>query len=208
MSAAAPQGQPPAGVRETSLDDTPALHERIDRVGFALLGGATVMFFLGFVFAYFYLRSLNTNGLWRPAGVEPPTAYGLVIVASLVLSALVFGWGARDAERGGGRWVAASGVALALGLVAVIAQGFEYAHLGFGPESGGYASVFIGWTSLYAVAVLLTMYRLEIALAVGIRNRRKTGSAAAPEGLVAGAAYWGLLAAIGLFAWVILYLVS
>jgi heme/copper-type cytochrome/quinol oxidase subunit 3 len=207
MSAAGPQGQVPASAPETSLDDTRALHERIDRVGFGLLGGATVMFFLGFVFAYFYLRSLNTNDLWRPAGVEPPTAYGIVIAASLALSALVFGWGARDAERGGGRWVAASGVALALGLVAVIAQAFEYAHLGFGPESGGYASVFIAWTALYAVAVLLTMYRLQTALAVGIRNRGKAGPEATPEGLVAGAAYWGLLAAIGILAWVILYLV-
>ena len=34
------------------------------------------MFFLGFVFAYFYLRSLNNNGLWRPAGVSRQPATG------------------------------------------------------------------------------------------------------------------------------------
>ena len=47
--------------------ETPELHQRIDRIGFGLIGGATVMFFLGFVFAYFYLRSLDNNELWRPA---------------------------------------------------------------------------------------------------------------------------------------------
>ncbi len=203
---AEPQGQG-AVHQETSLDDTRALHERIDRLGFGLIGGATVMFFLGFVFAYFYLRSLDTNGLWRPEGVGPPTAYGIVIVAALVLSAAVFGYAAKAAEENRGGWIAATGVALALGLLACVAQGFEYAHLGFNPESGGYASVFYGWTALYTVAVLLTMYRLETAFAVGLRNRGRTDGTATPEGLIPGAAYWGLLAAIGVLAWIVLYLV-
>jgi heme/copper-type cytochrome/quinol oxidase subunit 3 len=203
---AGPQGQ--GGARqETSLDDTRALHERIDRLGFGLIGGATTMFFLGFVFAYFYLRSLDTNGLWRPAGVEPPTGYGIVIVACLVLSAVLFAWAARAAESGRGNWIAATGLALGLGLAACVAQAVEYAHLGFGPESGGYASVFIGWTALYTVAVLLTMYRLETAFAVGLRNRGGSDGSAVPEGLVPGAAYWGLLVGIGVLAWIILYLV-
>lgn len=201
-----PQGQA-AMAQETSLDDTRRLHERVDRIGFGLIGGATVMFFLGFVFAYFYLRSLDNNGLWRPEGVEPPAAYGIIIVVCLVLSAAVFAWAARAGERGERGWIAASGIALALGLLACVVQAVEYAHLGFGPESGGYASVFIGWTSLYTVAVLLTMYRLETAFAVGLRNRGRTDGTAAPEGLVPGAAYWTLLVGIGVLAWIILYLV-
>jgi heme/copper-type cytochrome/quinol oxidase subunit 3 len=203
---AEPQG--PGAVRqETSLDDTRALHERIDRLGFGLIGGATVMFFLGFVFAYFYLRSLNNNELWRPEGVEPPSGYGIAIVACLVLSAVIFAYAARAGEKGGGGWIGASAVALALGLVACVVQAFEYAHLGFNPESGGYASVFYGWTALYTVAVLLTMYRLETAVAVGLRNRGRNDGTEAPEGLIPGAAYWVLLAGIGVLAWVILYLV-
>src|SRR5712672_2501660 len=94
--------------------ETPELHERIDRIGFGLIGGATVMLFLGFVFAYFYLRSLDNNELWRPAGVEPPTGYGIAIAAALALSAVAFGYAARNARQGLGGWVAASGVALAL----------------------------------------------------------------------------------------------
>jgi heme/copper-type cytochrome/quinol oxidase subunit 3 len=186
--------------------ETPELHERIDRVGFGLVGGATVMFFFGFVFAYFYLRSLDNNELWRPAGVEPPSGYGIAIAAVLVLSALSFGYAARVAKQGRGGWVVPSGIALVLGLFACAAQAVEYAHIPFGPQSGGYASVFFGWTVLYLVASLLALYRVEIALAAGLRNRGRE-EAAVPEGFVPGAMYWGLLAAIGVLAWIVLYLV-
>ena len=43
-----------------------------------------------FVFAYFYLRSLNSHGLWYPPGFKGPQPWaGAVIMALVVLSALV-----------------------------------------------------------------------------------------------------------------------
>jgi heme/copper-type cytochrome/quinol oxidase subunit 3 len=186
--------------------ETPELHERIDRIGFGLVGGATVMFFFGFVFAYFYLRSLDSNALWRPPGVEPPSGYGIAIAAALAISALAFNYAARIAKQGREGWVALCGVALVLGLFACVAQAVEYAHIPFGPQSGGYASVFFGWTVLYIVVALIALYRVEIAFAAGLRNRGRE-EAAVPEGFVPGAMYWGLLAAIGVLAWIILYLV-
>jgi heme/copper-type cytochrome/quinol oxidase subunit 3 len=188
---------------DTSVE-SPELHERIDRIGFALVAGATVMFFLGFVFAYFYLRSLDNNGLWRPAGVEPPGGYGVAIAAALALSAAAFLYAAR-AARNGGSWVAAAGVAVVLGLFACVAQAVEYAHLSFGPESGGYASVFFGWTALYVIVALLALYRVESVFAAGLRGGG--GSDALPEGFLPAAYYWALLAAIGVLAWIVLYLV-
>jgi heme/copper-type cytochrome/quinol oxidase subunit 3 len=190
----------------TSYEETPELHERIDRIGFGLVGSATVMFFLGFVFAYFYLRSLDNNALWRPAGVEPPTGYGIAIAAALALSGLAFGYAARVAKRGVGGWVAASGLALALGLFACVAQCFEYAHIPFGPESGGYASVFFGWTVLYVVVTLIALWRVETIFASGLRHKGAAGSAV-PEGFVPAALYWALLMALGVLAWIVLYLV-
>jgi heme/copper-type cytochrome/quinol oxidase subunit 3 len=186
--------------------ETPELHERIDRVGFALLAAATAMFFLGFVFAYFYLRSLDNAGLWRPAGVEPPGGYGIAIAVGLALSAASFGYAARTAKRGEGRWIPFAGAATGLGLLACFLQCFEYAHLSFGPRSGGYASVFFAWTALYVVLCLLALYRVEAVFAAGLRNRRQP-HAAVPEGFVPGALYWAFLAGLGVLAWVILYLV-
>jgi heme/copper-type cytochrome/quinol oxidase subunit 3 len=190
-----PQAQAP------EYAETPELHERIDRVGFGLIAGATIFFFLSFVFAYFYLRSLDNHGLWRPAGVNPPDGWGIVIAASFALTAACFGYAARAARHGGG-WVAASGIALAFGLLGCGAQAFEYAHIPFGPESGGFASVFLAWTALYAVVALLALYRVETIFAAGLRNR----GAPPPEGFSSGALYWALLAGIGILAWVILYL--
>ncbi len=193
---------------QTPIDvyaEPPELTERIDRIGFGLIAGATVMFFLGFVFAYFYLRSLNNADLWRPSGVDPPTGYGIAIVASFVLSAALFVFAARSARAGRG-WIAAAGLSLLFGLAGCVLQGFEYAHLSFGPQSGGYASVFFGWTALYAVVVLLTMYRVETVFAAGLRNRGNP-DAPPPLGFTPGALYWALLAGIGVLAWIVLYLV-
>jgi len=190
---------------QEAFGETREAHERIDRVGYSLLGGATVMFFLGFVFAYFYLRSLDSNELWRPAGVSPPAGYGIAIAASLALSAIAFGYAARVARQGRGGWVAPTGLALALGLFACVAQMVEYANIPFGPQSGGYASVFFGWTTLYVVATLLALYRLETVFAGGLRRRGDTDEA--PEGFTPSANYWALLAGIGILAWIVLYLV-
>ena len=184
--------------------EPPELIDRIDRVGFGLISGATIMFFLGFVFAYFYLRSLDNNGLWRPAGVNPPDGYGIAITAAFVLSALSFAYAAR-AARTGRRWIAASGISLLLALAGCVVQGFEYAHIPFGPESGGYASVFFGWTALYTVVVLIALYRIETIFASGLRYRHAETTEPPPD-IAPGAYYWALLAAIGVVAWVLLYL--
>ena len=42
------------------------------------------------MFAYFYLRSLNSHGLWHPAGFKNPQPWaGAVIMALIVASAAV-----------------------------------------------------------------------------------------------------------------------
>src|SRR3979411_2576191 len=52
-----------------------------------LLAGASTFFFLAFVFAYFYLRSLNVDHMWRPAHVNPNQGLGAAFIACLVVSA-------------------------------------------------------------------------------------------------------------------------
>lgn len=187
------------------LAEPPEVHERNLWIGARILAGSTIMFFLAFVFAYFYLRSLNTSGKWQPPGVDPPQAYGAVIVGLFAASAASFVYAAYGA-RNGRRWLAAAGLSLVLGLAGCVLQAFEYAHLGFGPQDGGYASVFIGWTLFFVVFVLAAMYWVEILLAEGLRNRQASG-AHVPAGLGDAAFYWALLAVIGVLAWAILYLI-
>jgi heme/copper-type cytochrome/quinol oxidase subunit 3 len=188
---------------EDAFLEPPEVHERNLWVGARVIAGTTIMFFAAFVFAYFYLRSINNSGKWLPDNVDPPQAYGAVIVILFAASAASFAYAARAARRDRG-WLAAAGLSLALGLAGAVVQVFEYAHLGFGPQDGGYASVFIGWTLVFVVFVLMAMYWVEILFAEGLRNRRAPGGYV-PAGLGDAAFYWTLLAVIGVLTWFVLY---
>jgi heme/copper-type cytochrome/quinol oxidase subunit 3 len=172
--------------------------------GSRLAVGGLAFLFGCFVFAYFYLRSLNNGGRWRPAGIDPPQIYGYVIIILFALSAGIFAYADRAARRAR-PWLPAAGLALALGLAGAVVQGFEWANLGFAPTKGGYASVFLGWTLLFTVFVLFALIWVEIIVATGLRQRR-TAETYVPHGLDAASFYWTLLVAIGVAAWVILYL--
>ncbi len=189
-----------------------------------LLAGATTFFFLAFLFAYFYLRSLNESHMFKPANVKPEQGFGVAIVACVALSAfaaIVAGRRMKSIERDSGAragsWLLPAALALALGLAAVVLQCVEYTVQGFGPTDGGYASVYCAWTGLFAIATLATMYWIETQVATEVRARRAPAAARAGDiaeadrliapGLDAGVFYWSFLAAIGVITWVTLYLV-
>jgi heme/copper-type cytochrome/quinol oxidase subunit 3 len=195
-----------ADSRDEALAEPPEVQERNLWLGVRVLAGVTVMFFLAFVFAYFYLRSLNNGnhgGRWRPPSVDPQQAYGAVIVGLFVLSAALFAYADR-AARSARSYLPAAGLALALGLAGCVVQGFEYTNLGFTPLQGGYASVFLGWTLLFTVFALFALYWLEIVFATGLRHR--AAEAYVPQGIDEASFYWTLLVVLGAIAWVILYL--
>jgi heme/copper-type cytochrome/quinol oxidase subunit 3 len=196
-----------------------------------LLASATAFFFLAFVFAYFYLRSLNNAGLWHPKHVDPSQTLGALVMVAGVLTAVLVRWGLVDhrAERRSA-WRVKGAVALAFGIAAIVLQVVEWTTVGFGPADGGYASVFVGWTGFYVVFLVGALFWLETVLATSIRYRgwasgQRTvapGEASGdPErlgedirdpvslvraGLEALSFYWGFLAGVGVLAWILLYL--
>jgi heme/copper-type cytochrome/quinol oxidase subunit 3 len=198
------------------------------RVGSRLWASATVFFFFVFLFAYFYLRSLNSHGLWRPAHVDPPQTIGIVVTLSIVLAAVLLRFGYRDhaADRRSA-WRVKGAIALAALIVAVAAQIVGWATQGFGPTNGGYASVYLVWTGFQALFVLGLVYWLETTLATSIRYRGAQNERAAFEAMrdgdrtgpdiddplalvrpsLEGLSFYALLfAALAVIAWVILYL--
>jgi heme/copper-type cytochrome/quinol oxidase subunit 3 len=196
-----------------------------------LLAGATAFFFLAFVFGYFYLRSLNNQGMWRPKHVDPSVTWGTVIVACVVASALLTWLGLADhrADRRP-QWRVKGLAALVLGLLALVFQVVAWATLGFGPADGGYASVYVGWTGFFFLFVLCAMFWLETVLATSYRYRGwAKGAATVPPGEASGdpgresedirdpvslvraelaalSFYWTFLAGIGVLTWIVLYL--
>jgi heme/copper-type cytochrome/quinol oxidase subunit 3 len=192
-----------------------------------LLTGATTFFFLAFVFAYFYLRSLNQEHFWKPTAallkeqkeihvsLTPNQGLGAAFIACVVVSALLAIIAGRQMKGGSRSWPAAAVGAVVLGLAAVGLQCVEFVAQHFGPTDGAYASVFCAWTGFYLVAVVFTMYWLETEVASEWRARKRpaTGSEEIKDvdtliapSLDAAVFYWGFLAGIGILTYVTLYL--
>jgi heme/copper-type cytochrome/quinol oxidase subunit 3 len=184
-------------------------------LGGRMFCGAVSFFFVSFLFAYFYLRSLDSNHSWKIGSVHPSAGLGLAIAALLLLSAIVFRLGATRPPDTIGAGVAA----LLMALTAVALQFFEFTQLGFGPASGGYASVFIGWTALYATFALGGIYWMETQIASLWRARKEPIERPLREGVPADdidllragvescSFFWAYYVAMGVAAYIVLYLV-
>jgi heme/copper-type cytochrome/quinol oxidase subunit 3 len=170
--------------------------------GVRLWAGATTFFFFCPLFAYFYLRSLNSAGQWRPAGVDPPQGLGATVMAVAVVSSVVLLLASRPGRES--TWRSLVALSLVLGLAGFALQCVAYAGLGFGPTDGGYASVYVAWTTLNALFVLGTMIWLETLLAYGLRSRDSLPLVRPRLGPLAF--YWTYLAGLGIVMWVVLYL--
>jgi heme/copper-type cytochrome/quinol oxidase subunit 3 len=210
----------PAGVE---IPPEPAdVGARALSVAARLLCGATTFFFLAFVFAYFYLRSLNQDHMWRPHHLNPDQALGAAFIACVILSALASFLAGRQMKASSRSWTAYAVGGLVLGMAAIALQCVEYTQQNFGPTDGAFASVFCAWTAFYLIAVLATMYWLETQVATELRARRipahrtpeqsEGGDIADPDkliapGLDASVFYWCFLGAIGVLTYVVLYLV-
>jgi heme/copper-type cytochrome/quinol oxidase subunit 3 len=189
----------------------PDVEARIISIGSYLAAAALAFFFIAFLFAFFYLRALNTNGLWgggKPGHhVHPALTVGIVVLvcvlASVALVRVALA-GVRK-ERSHARSTAIG--ALVLGLVAVAVQCWQYTDLGFGPGDGGYASVYLGWTGFFTIFAFVALVWLEILLAssrsaTDIRQGRFEADAASFS------IVWTMLGVVEIAAFILLYLVQ
>jgi len=195
--------------------EPPEWQPRAIWVGGRLLCGAISFFFASFVFAFFYLKALDTNHSWKIGRVVPDGGFGIAIAALFLFSAVIYRLAAR---RPAGDSMAAGMIAVLMGVAAVVLQFIEYTVLDFGASQGGYAAVFFGWTATYAIVALLGLYWIEVQVASLWRVRRAgemretevptTESALLLAGIEASSFYWAFFVAFGVLAYVLLYLVG
>lgn len=184
-------------------------------VGGRLLCGAIAFFFASFVFAFFYLKALDLNHSWKIGNVVPAGGLGLCIACLFAASAIIYRLTAR---RPTGDVMAGGMIAVLLALGAVALQFAEYTVLNFGATQGGYAAVFFGWTSTYAVAALMGLFWIQIQVSSLIRVRREgrmrevegpnTETDLLLAGIESSSFYWAFFVAIGILAYILLYLVG
>ncbi len=201
----------PAGVEIPP--EPPDVGARALAVGARLLAGATTFFFLSFLFAYAYLRSIDADHVWRPKHVNPSSGLGIAFIVCLVASivlAVIAGRGMKARRAGWARFAAG---AVAFGLATVAIQCIEYTTQNFGPTDGAFASVFCSWTAFFSLATLGAMYWLETQVATEFRashSPSEHGDIRDPDrliapGLDAAVFFWGYLGAIGVITYVVLY---
>ena len=193
-------------------------HEGAMWTGGKLLIGIWAFAGAALAFAYFYLRSANNEGLWRPKGITAPTAWGAAIFALTLLAAFLVLFGYARFRRGLVLdWMVAGWIGVLAALCVVGLQIWQLTELPFFPGSSGYASCFIAWASINLALVLSATYWLETTLARELRLRRAakedggTSRSTLPNarmlrvGLEGCTYFWGFVALVATFFWVLFY---
>ena len=130
-------------------DDCPEpVGDRNLAMGTRLWVAAEAFMFMAFLFAYFYLRTINSNGQWHPHGQNPSTGLGTARSSAWVSAVLLCG--ARRARSTAG---APMIVALAAGIGGARApdRAAGQSRDSHRPHAGGYGSVFVGFTAMYVI---------------------------------------------------------
>ena len=188
---------------------------RITVAGSRLWAVVVAFFYMSWVFAYLYLKTVNSNGKWHPPGSSDLHVwFGVLILALVVLSLVAYVRSMTQLKRGElVGWQASALVALVLGVLAAAATIWQLAVLGFTPVSSAFASVFVGWTAMTIVTTLTAMYWLEVLLAQVFRERGGTVSDEALTASIAPSAqgfqfYWATLVVVQVIWFVLLYVIG
>jgi len=189
--------------------------------GSRLAIGALSLGFGSFIFAFFYLRSLNSHGRWYPAGFHGPQLWlGTLIMGLIVASAAVQSLVLQRIKAGRkAAWQRGASAALILGLGAVGLQIAQLLNLPFWPGASGFASVFTGFWPVYLIIALAVLTWLETLimrcraiLEIWLVEQPPTYAEAFAvqrfqASLSAFTVVWNYLAAVAILAWVLFYLV-
>ena len=189
----------------------PDVEARIISIGSYLAAAALAFFFIAFLFAFFYLRALNTNGLWGGAKpghhVHPALTVGIIVLVCVLgsVACVRLSLAGVRAQKSYARNVAIA--ALVLGLAAVAVQCWQYTDLGFGPGDGGFASVYLGWTGFFTIFAFVVLVWLEILIAssqsaTDLRRGRFEADAASFS------IVWTMLGVVEIAAFILLYIVQ
>jgi heme/copper-type cytochrome/quinol oxidase subunit 3 len=184
------------------------------------LGGLSFLFG-AFAFAYFYLRSINSEGRWHGSGyIAPSFVLGTFIMFAVLVSAGVQYAGLQRIKAGHKReWQIWGLIALALGVGAVAMQILDLLFLPFWPGSSGYASVFTGFYAVFLAVLLAAMLWLEMLLArsrfipeISFVEQPPTYPEAFEvqrfqASLSAFTTTWNYLAAVAVLFWVLFYVI-
>jgi heme/copper-type cytochrome/quinol oxidase subunit 3 len=214
--------QPPASLTPAE-EEAVFYHEsalNASWTGVRLAVGGLSFLFGSFIFAFFYLKSLNSHHLFYTSATHPQSWFGTTILILVLVSAAVQTLALQRIKAGAKSvWLAGAVLALALGLAAIALQIWQLAALPFWPGASGFASVFVGFQPVFIAVAFCVMVWLEILI---MRCRAITEISFVEQpptyaeafavqrfqaSLSAFTVTWNYLAVVAFIAWVLFYLV-
>jgi cytochrome c oxidase subunit 3 len=142
-------------------------------VGMLLFIASEVMFFGGLFATYFNARASVAPEPWEPPpGGELDIALAAVLTAILISSSFTMQFGVWAIRRGDtGKMKMWTGITLALGVLFLAGQLYDYSQLGFGIADGVFGTVFYTLTGFHGAHVFGGAVGLTIILARAIQGQ-------------------------------------
>jgi cytochrome c oxidase subunit 3 len=189
----------------TVRQEAPAREMSGPILGMVLFVASEAMFFATFFGAYFTIRAAAPA--WPPKGT-PTLEIGVpaILTAILVSSSVVLQIGVRSIRSGELRramvWL---GATIALGVVFLGLQFYDYTQLGFGVKDGTFGSLFYVMTGLHMAHVFggVVFLTLVFGQAKGGRLSRTRH-----ESLEAAAIYWHFVDVVWICLFTVFYLLT
>jgi cytochrome c oxidase subunit I+III len=168
----------------------------------ALLIATEAALFASLLFSWAYLANGSKTWLSHP---PPPLALPAVNTVILLISSATLHWGLRRSRNASAtRTRSALAATIALGIIFVILQGWEYGHQAFGPATDAYGSAFVVITGIHGMHVVVGLLMLGfVALTFG-RDGGDGGDAAQRRTRLV-ALYWHFVDVVWLLVFGILY---
>jgi cytochrome c oxidase subunit III len=158
-------------------------------VGMLLFIASEVMFFGGLFATYFNARASAVDGWGPPEGAhELDLPLAAVLTAILVASSFTMQFGVWAIRRGDtGKLKMWTGITLALGVLFLVGQLYDYSQLGFGIADGVFGTVFYTLTGFHGAHVFGGAVGLTIVLARALRGQFSARNHVAVEAV---SMYW------------------
>lgn len=140
--------------------------------GARLFVALSTLGFGGGVFAYFFLRSLDGNGLWRSPGQQISPFIAVPVLVLCLAAAALFYWSSMRLGKAPGAstdWRVSTAVSMVMLVAAAGIQFWGLSRLPFFPGSSGFASVYVAVEPIFALWLLVGAYWAETLFARSLR---------------------------------------
>jgi cytochrome c oxidase subunit 3 len=175
-------------------------------VGMLLFIASEVMFFGGLFATYFNAKAAAGDTWGPPPGGHLDVELAAVLTAILVASSFTMQFGVWAIRRGDtGKLKLWTAITLALGVVFLIGQIYDYSQLGFGIRDGAYGTVFYTLTGFHGAHVFGGAVGLTIVLARALRGQFSARNHVAVEAV---SMYWHFVDVVWIGVFSTIYLLA